>query len=92
MRAVRGSAGRSDLHLPPEVMQEPDNLTLRAGIEAGGDLVAEEDLGVGDEFHGETQAALHRNRLLGKLGVHSALEAVALDRRLGLSTAWERQR
>lgn len=34
----------------------------------------------------------HRNRLLGKLGVHSALEAVALDRRLGISTSRDRQR
>ncbi len=37
-------------------MEEADDFAFGAGVEAGGDFVAEEDFGVGDEFHGETEA------------------------------------
>lgn len=43
--------------LAGDVMKEVDDFALRAGVESTGDFITEEKFGVGDELHGEAEAA-----------------------------------
>ena len=44
--------------LPGKVVQEPHDFPLRARVEAGCHLVAEQQLGIGNQLHRQSEAAL----------------------------------